>query len=270
MGIQPNVSLANWLKWIKRFSKEKMKIDFLGIQVDALTMSETIDLINKAIQKNERINHVAINAGKFVLMQKNRELYNSVVSCDIINADGQSIIWAAKFLEKKIPERVAGVDLMQELIKLSYEKKYKCFFFGAKEEVVKKVVEVYSQKYGPEIITGYRNGYYTKEEEKMIARQIADSKTQLLFVAITSPKKENFLYEYREVLKDVNFTMGVGGTFDVIAGVTKRAPMWMQKIGLEWFFRFLQEPGRMWKRYLVGNAKFIWLVLREKLNNART
>lgn len=246
-----------------------MKIDFLGIPVDALTMKETIKLVDEAIEEKRGINHVVINAGKVVLMQKDKELYNSVVSCDIINADGQSIVWAARFLGRKLPERVAGADLMQELVKLAYEKKYKCFFFGAKEEVVKKVVDIYSQKYGPEIIAGYRNGYYTKSEEALIARQIADSGTQLLFVAITSPKKENFLFDYKDVLKRVNFTMGVGGTFDVITGFTKRAPVWMQNIGMEWFYRFLQEPKRMWRRYLYGNSKFIWLVLKARISPKR-
>jgi N-acetylglucosaminyldiphosphoundecaprenol N-acetyl-beta-D-mannosaminyltransferase len=244
-----------------------MKIDFLGIPIDALTMHETIVRVNEAIDEKKRINHVVINAGKVVLMQKDKELYNSVVSCDIINADGQSIVWAARFLGKKLPERVAGADLMQELVALSYRNKIKCFFFGAKEEVVRKVVDIYSQKYCPEIIAGYRNGYYTKQEEPLIARQIADSGTQFLFVAITSPKKENFLFEYKEILKNVSFTMGVGGTFDVIAGVTRRAPKWMQNIGMEWFFRFLQEPGRMWRRYLIGNSKFIWLVIKEKFKS---
>lgn len=242
-----------------------MKIDFLSIPLDAITMEETINRVDEAVATKKRINHVVINAGKVVLMQKDPELFSSVVSCDIINADGQSIIWAARFLGKKIPERVAGVDLMQKLVKLAYEKKYKCFFFGAKEEVVKRVADFYSQKYGPEILAGYRNGYFTKAEGPVIARQIADTGAQLLFVAITSPKKENFLFDNKDVLKGVNFTMGVGGTFDVIAGVTKRAPDWMQKIGMEWFYRFLQEPGRMWRRYLVGNFKFIMLVAKEKI-----
>jgi N-acetylglucosaminyldiphosphoundecaprenol N-acetyl-beta-D-mannosaminyltransferase len=241
------------------------RIDFLGIPIDPLTMEETINAIDKAIEEDRRINHVVVNAGKVVLMHKDKELHNSVVSCDIINADGQSIVWAARFLGRKIPERVAGADLMQELVELSYRKKYKCFFFGANEEVVKKVVDNYSQKYGKDIIAGYRNGYYAREDEPIIAKQISDSGTQLLFVAITSPKKENFLYEYKDLLSRVNFTMGVGGTFDVISGLTKRAPKWMQNIGMEWFYRFLQEPKRMWKRYLVGNTKFILLVFREKL-----
>lgn len=242
-----------------------MKIDFLGIPVDSLTMSETIVLIDNTISQNKRINHVVINAGKVVAMQKDKQLFESVVSCDVINADGQSIVWAARFLGKKLPERVAGADLMQHLVQLAFEKEYKCFFFGAKEEVVKKVVNIYTEKYGSKVVAGYRNGYFSKSEEPEVARQIAESGAQLLFVAITSPRKENFMYEYRDALSNVNFTMGVGGTFDVIAGFTKRAPGWMQEIGLEWFYRFIQEPRRMWYRYLIGNSKFIWAVLKEKV-----
>ena len=247
-----------------------MKIDFLGIPIDALTMSETIVRIDEAISNNEKINHVVINAGKVVMMQNDRSLYESVVACDIINADGQSIVWASGFLGKIIPERVAGADLMQELVTLAHKKNYKCYFFGAKEEVVKKIVDIYSEKYGPQIIAGYRNGYYTREEELSIAQKIAESGTQLLFVAITSPKKEKFLYEYKEILKEINFTMGVGGTFDVISGITKRAPLWMQKIGMEWFYRFMQEPGRMWKRYFIGNSKFILMVIKAKFKRNGT
>jgi N-acetylglucosaminyldiphosphoundecaprenol N-acetyl-beta-D-mannosaminyltransferase len=241
-----------------------MRIDFLGIPVDSMTMEETINRIDDAVKNNENINHVVINAGKVVLMSKDKELFDSVVSCDIINADGQSIVWAARFLGKKIPERIAGIDLMQELMELAYRRDYKCFFFGAREEVVKKVVEVYSEKFKPEIIAGYRNGYFSESQEIEIARQIANSGAQLLFVAISSPVKENFLFKYKDLLKEVNFTMGVGGSFDVVAGITQRAPKWMQEIGMEWFYRFSQEPGRMWKRYLVGNTTFIWQVFREK------
>jgi N-acetylglucosaminyldiphosphoundecaprenol N-acetyl-beta-D-mannosaminyltransferase len=241
-----------------------MKVDFLGIPVDALTMDETINIINESIKRNEHINHVVINAGKVVAMQMDQHLYQSVVSCDIINADGQSIVWASQFLGKRLPERVAGVDLMQNLVQLAHEKGYKCFFLGAKEEVARRVVDIYAEKYGPNVIAGYRNGYFSKSEDQEVARQIAESRAQLLFVAITSPRKENFMYEYRDELSSINFTMGVGGTFDVIAGHTKRAPVWMQNIGLEWFYRLVQEPLRMWKRYLVGNSKFICLVIKEK------
>lgn len=230
-------------------------------------MYRTVQMIDECIKNKKHLNHVVINAGKVVAMQSDKQLYDSVVSCDLINADGQSIVWAGRFLGLQIPERVAGIDLMQNLVKLSHEKGYKCFFLGAKEEVVKKVVDIYSATYGKDIIAGYRNGYFNIEEGENVAKQIANSGAQILFVAISSPKKENFQYTYRELLKEVNFTMGVGGSFDVVAGVTKRAPSWMQKIGLEWFYRFLQEPGRMWKRYLIGNMKFVFLILKVKLNS---
>ena len=245
-----------------------MRINFLNIPVDALTMGQTVERIDRAIEQDENIHHVVINAGKVVLMQRDRELYESVVSCDIINADGQSIVWGARMLGKKLPERVAGADLMPKLVELASRKNYKCFFFGAKEEVVKKVVQIYADQYGPDIIAGYRNGYYQKGDEALIAQQIADSGAQLLFVAVPSPKKENFLYNHKDTLHTVNFTMGVGGTFDVITGVTKRAPVWMQQIGMEWFYRFIQEPRRMWKRYLVGNSKFIWLIFSNTLKRS--
>jgi len=244
-----------------------MKIDFLGIPVDALTMQETLGKIDQAIKNDQKINHVVINAGKVVAMQKDRDLFNSVISCDIINADGQSIVWAARFMGKKIPERVAGIDLMINLLELAKNNNYKCFFFGAKEEVINKVIITIEKKFGKEIIAGYRNGYFSKMEEKSVAEQIAKSNAHILFVAFSSPKKENFLFKYRGVLQDINFTMGVGGSFDVIAGVVKRAPVWMQKIGMEWIYRFLQEPMRMWRRYLIGNIIFLWLVITKGLKN---
>ncbi|HVW58955.1 MAG TPA: WecB/TagA/CpsF family glycosyltransferase, partial [Puia sp.] len=129
---------------------------------------------------------------------------------------------------------------------------------------VRTVVEHYSNIYSPAIIAGYRNGYFSKEDEPGIARQIADSGANILFVAISSPTKENFLFQHRDVLKKVNFVMGVGGSFDVVSGLVKRAPVWMQKAGLEWLYRVYQEPRRMFKRYLVGNLKFITLVLKHR------
>lgn len=231
-------------------------------------MKQTIETVDNAVAQNRQLQHVVVNAGKMVAMQKDAQLRESVNSSDIINADGQAVVWASRFLGKPLKERVAGIDLMQNLVELAHQKKYKIFLLGAKEEVVSNVVKIYTEQYSNGLIAGYRNGYFKREDEPEIARQIAASGAQILFVAITSPIKENFLYNHREILKDVNFVMGVGGSFDVVAGVTKRAPLWMQKAGLEWFYRFAQEPKRMWKRYLVGNSKFIYLVLKEKLKGA--
>jgi N-acetylglucosaminyldiphosphoundecaprenol N-acetyl-beta-D-mannosaminyltransferase len=226
-------------------------------------MQQTLSLINRAIQEKKPIQHVVVNAAKLVYMQSDQILYRSVVESDLINADGKAVVWASRFLGQPLPERVAGIDLMQNLVTLAAEKGYKIFFLGAKEDVLQEVVRKYSQTYSQEIIAGYRNGYFSIEEEPKIARQIAESGADILFVAISSPKKEIFLNRYKEII-NTSFIMGVGGSFDIVAGKTKRAPLWMQKSGLEWFYRLLQEPRRMWKRYLYTNTMFIFLVLKEK------
>jgi N-acetylglucosaminyldiphosphoundecaprenol N-acetyl-beta-D-mannosaminyltransferase len=240
-----------------------MKQKFLNIPIDSLTMIETLEKVDSAITLNKQIHHTVVNAGKVVLMQTDKELEKSVVEADIINADGKAIVWAANLLGHKLPERVSGIDLMEQLVMRSFEKGYKCFFFGATEEVVTKLVNIYKMQYSEDMIAGYRNGYFKKEDEDKIALQIAESGANILFVAITSPKKEIFLNTYKNKLTNVNFIMGVGGSFDVIAGKVKRAPLWMQNSGLEWFYRVVQEPKRMWKRYLVGNTKFIYLIIKE-------
>ncbi|TYC15662.1 WecB/TagA/CpsF family glycosyltransferase [Bizionia gelidisalsuginis] len=240
------------------------KINILNTHIHNVSMQETLAIVDHTISKGEQLHHVVVNAGKIVAMQSDLQLRQSVNESDLINADGQAVVWASKILGKPLKERVAGIDLMVNLVALAHQKKYKVFFFGAKEAVVKAVVDNYSKTYSPDIIAGYRNGYFKKEEEQDIAREIANSGANMLFVAISSPTKENFLYDNKALLKNVNFIMGVGGSFDVVSGKVKRAPEWMQNSGLEWFYRFSQEPQRMWKRYLVGNSKFIGLVLNEK------
>lgn len=241
------------------------RVSICNIPVDDLTMRQTIFIIDQAISEKRPIHHVAVNAAKLVNAQKDSKLKASIVSCDIINADGQAIIWAARLLDKPLPERVAGCDLMEALIKLSAEKNYRIFFLGAKEEVVRKVVDTCAGLYGRQIIAGYHNGYFKGEEECIIAKEICESGADILFVAISSPQKEIFLNTYKRVI-NVPFIMGVGGSFDVFAGFVKRAPLWMQKSGLEWFYRVLQEPGRLWRRYLITNSTFIYLVLKEKFS----
>ncbi len=242
------------------------RVNILNTTIDNLSVQETLKTIETAIANKKQIHHVVVNAGKIVAMQSDLQLRKSVNESDLINADGQAVVWASKILNQPLKERVAGIDLMQNLVELAHKKDYKIYFFGAKEDIVKEVVKKYSKQYSPNIIAGYRNGYFKKEEEKDIARQISQSGANILFVAISSPTKENFLYENKDLLNNVNFIMGVGGSFDVVSGKVKRAPLWMQKNGLEWFYRFAQEPKRMWKRYLVGNSKFIGLVLKERFS----
>lgn len=240
------------------------RVKICDIPVDVLTMQETIDLIDDAITRRLRVQHCAINAAKLVHALKDDHLKKSISESDIVNADGKAIVWASSFLNKPLPERVAGIDLMHELVELAAKKKYRIFFLGAKQDIVEKVVQKYSDIHGEGIVAGFRDGYFKAEEEASVAKLIAKSRADILFVAMSSPKKEIFLNTYKSVL-NVPFIMGVGGSFDVAAGHVKRAPMWMQKSGLEWLFRVIQEPRRMWKRYLTTNSAFIYIILKEKL-----
>ncbi|WP_240462922.1 WecB/TagA/CpsF family glycosyltransferase [Mesonia aquimarina] len=230
-------------------------------------MQETLQLITQCIQQKEQIHHTVVNAGKIVALQKDLELRQSVNEADLINADGQAVIWASNVLGKPLKERVAGIDLFTNLLALAKEKKYKVYLLGAKQEVLNELIKTIKNTYGSEIIAGQHHGYFSTEEEAELVENISKSGANMLFVAMSSPKKEIFLHKHKKALKAVNFIMGVGGSFDVISGKTKRAPLWMQDSGLEWFYRFIQEPRRMWKRYLIGNTKFISLVLKEKLES---
>lgn len=237
------------------------KINFLGVQMDAITMKETLDVCQKFIESGKPHQHVVVNTAKVVDMQKNKELFDDVTGADLINIDGMGVVWGARLFGRKVPERVAGIDLFDNLLSLSEKKGYKVYFFGATQEVLENLVKNMKEKYPKLKIVGYRNGYYDEKEQLAIAKEIKKSKAQLLFVGMSSPKKERFI---KGQLKNtgVSFAMGVGGSFDVFAGKTKRAPKWMQKSGLEWFYRFLQEPRRLFKRYFSTNTKFAWLLIK--------
>jgi len=240
------------------------RINFIGCPVDALDMQETIEKIESYIKCNGLCQHVVINAFKVVEMQTDYDLKKIIVGCQIINADSMPIVWASRLLGQPLPERVAGVDLFQALIHVCSEKSYKPFFFGARENVVKNVVKNFKKKYPNLKIAGYRNGYYSEDEEEQIALMIKNSNADMLFVGFSSPMKEKFLNKWMPMM-DVPFCMGVGGSFDITAGKTKRAPVWMQNYGLEWFYRIMQEPQRMWKRYARTNPVFIGMVFTEYL-----
>lgn len=245
------------------------RIHLLKTYYDNLTIQQTLELINNAILKKKQIHHTVINANKVLLLQKNLELRTSVNSADIINIDGKGVLWAAKFLGKPVKERVAGIDLMLEVLRLAKDNNYKVYFLGAEEEVLQVLIKRCREKFSNNIIAGYRNGYFKNVEENLVVKEISESNAQILFVAMPSPKKENFLYKHKKMFEKVNFIMGVGGSFDVLAGTVNRAPLWMQNSGLEWFYRFIQEPKRMWKRYLIGNILFIILVLKFKVHPLR-
>lgn len=232
--------------------------------VDNLSMTETVEYVDEFIRNKKPLHLVGVNADKINELQKNSRLKKIINESDIINADGVSVVWAAKVLGMPLKERVAGIDLMYELLKLCQEKKYSVYLLGAKQHIIEKSY-VNIKKSFPELnIVGYRNGYFKKEEWESVTRQIQETGADIVFIGISSPLKE-YLVDYMLHEGGLNSVlMGVGGSFDVVSGVIARAPKWMQKAGLEWFFRFLQEPARLGKRYFLGNLEFIRRVLNKK------
>ncbi|WP_107876872.1 WecB/TagA/CpsF family glycosyltransferase [Pseudoduganella sp. UC29_71] len=238
------------------------RITMMGCQVDNLTMEETLQTIDGFIQSGKPHQHVVVNVDKLVKAAHDAELRRIINDCALVNVDGMPVVWASRLLGKPLKERVAGVDLFEALMQRSSRTGWRVFLLGAREEVVSEVKRQYEIKYPGLTVCGYRNGYWKPEEEAGVVEQIRAAQADLLFVAISSPKKEHFLGQYQEHMK-IPFAMGVGGTFDVAVGRVKRAPLWMQKSGLEWFYRFLQEPRRMFRRYFIEDMAFVWLFLKE-------
>ena len=173
------------------------------------------------------------------------------------------MVWASRLLRRPLPVRVAAIDLFEALLPVAVREGWPIFLLGAREDVVADAAVAMRDAHPGLRIVGARDGYFTEAEEPDVAAQIAGSGARLLFVGITSPKKEEFVTRQRDALGDVRFVLGVGGSFDIAAGRVKRAPKWMARAGLEWTYRLAQEPRRLWRRYLVDDVRFVRLVARE-------
>ena len=236
-------------------------VNLLGIDVFALRMEEVLELCEDHISKRSNLLLGVVNVAKAVNCRKDRQLRESIDCADVVLADGRGVVWLSKLIGQSLPERVAGIDIMYRLFELANQKQYRIYFLGAAQEVIKKVINYVAQNYPGLVVAGYRDGYFAESDEQEVAEDIRKSNSDILFVAVPSPKKERFLRKWRELM-NVPVCHGVGGSFDIVAGVTKRAPLWMQNTGLEWFYRLLQEPRRMWKRYLVTNSIFMVLSIK--------
>jgi len=241
-------------------------ICFAGTKIDNLTMREVINGIEELIQKEESSYVVTPNAAHIVLLQKDKEFKKIYQGARLAIPDGMPLLWGAKILGKSLREKVSGSDLLPAFCEVAAKKRYKLFFLGAGPGVAAKAARILTQKnLGLKIIGAYSPPFgfeNDKGENRKIVQVIKEAKPDVLFVGLGAPKQEKWIWRHKDELQ-VPVSIGVGITFDFIAGTVKRAPEWMQKCGLEWLFRLCQEPGRLWKRYLIGNAIFVWLVLKE-------
>ena len=235
-----------------------------GCALDPVTLDEAVAAIDALIATGEQYEQVSINAAKLVRLQHDDFLREAVEKCELSTADGQAVVWAARLLGHRIPERVAGIDLMHALFALAARRRYRVFILGARPEVLEEAVRKIAESHPELRLVGWQHGYYAPREEARIVGRIRAASPDILFIALETPAKELFISRHRERL-GVRFVMGVGGAVDIVAGRRRRAPVWMQRMGLEWLFRLAQDPRRLARRYVVGNTRFVLLVLREAL-----
>ena len=245
------------------------KRQLYGLRLDAMTMDEVLSRCDEALRGRQRVLVGVVNAAKIVKMRRDALLRDSLFECDLLLADGQSVVWASRLLGQPLPERVAGVDLFERLLERASYDKRSVYLLGARADVLATLEQRVVARFPGLTIAGSHDGYFTTEESASVAADIARSNADMLFLGMTSPKKEIFLGTYGESL-GVPILHGVGGSFDLLAGITKRAPVRWQRMGLEWLYRLLQEPRRMWRRYLTTNTAFIWLTIKERLHPSPT
>ena len=244
------------------------EIRLFKIKIHPLSKSDFLNFIQKNLKEGNQIIQHGINAASINEFFYNEELTKAYNNSDLINIDGMSVVWALRFLSFNVPERVACPDLADDILKIAEKNNYGVFLFGAKEDSLTLCIQKIAESYPELRLLGYRNGYYKTFEEPQIVDMINRSNPDILFLGMPSPKKELFVEKYKDRL-NAKYILGVGGYFDILSGITKRAPNWIQNIGMEWFYRFAQEPRRMWRRYLIGNLKFILLVIKEKLKSIK-
>jgi len=236
------------------------KREVLGVPIDALTMEEVLDRVHQTIAGRGRLRIGVVNAAKLVHMRRDPTLRADVLSSDLVLADGTAVIWASRVLGRPLPERVAGIDLMLGMFRRGHEHGYRIYCLGATDEVLSSAIRRIAEEYPGVEVAGSHHGYFNMLEEALIVADIARACPDIVLVGISSPKKEHFLSSWGDRL-DVPVCHGVGGSFDVLAGKVRRAPLAWQRLGLEWLYRVKQEPRRLWRRYLSTNTVFCALVL---------
>lgn len=238
-----------------------MRTTLMDCPVDVLTREETITLAAKAMRERVTCQHVALNVAKLVKARTDAELDADVRNADIIGIDGKGISLAFWLLGRGMVPRYAGCDLFEDMMAMCAVHGFKPYILGAKADVLENAIGKLQSRYPGLIFAGWHHGYFDGRDEEIV-REIAASGADCLFLAMPTPRKERFMAHYREAV-NVPFIMGIGGTVDVVAGKVRRAPRMVQSLGLEWLYRLMQEPRRMWKRYLSTNSVFAWLLVRE-------
>ena len=240
------------------------RVEILGVKVDAVTMSQAVERVINLIESGKPSMVATANAEMLLNATHDAELKNILNAASLVVPDGAGTVWAARHLGKFMPERVAGFDLVQDLMKIAPAHGFKFFLFGAAPGIADKAKLKAETLYPGIKIVGTRNGYFKADDEPDIIAQIKSSRPDILLAALGVPKQEKWLFKHKDELK-VPVSIGVGGTFDVMGGGVKRAPLWMQKARLEWLFRAMLQPSRAGR--LLALPKFVLKVHKQKINS---
>ncbi|WP_017651779.1 WecB/TagA/CpsF family glycosyltransferase [Fortiea contorta] len=232
------------------------RVQILNTGFDPLTLTQTVDWVIDLIKSGQRGYICTVNVAILMMMRSHPQLQNFVSKAALIVADGQPLIWTSKFLPSSLPERVTGIDLIDAIAQRAEQEGLGIYIMGATAQVISAAVAKMQSKYPQLKICGFDDGYFKENQAPQRAQAIAQSGAQILFVGMGVPRQETFLEKNWEKL-GVNLAIGVGGSFDVYSGLRKRAPLWVQETGLEWLYRLIQEPQRLWKRYLLTNSQFM-------------
>jgi N-acetylglucosaminyldiphosphoundecaprenol N-acetyl-beta-D-mannosaminyltransferase len=247
----------------RKESKEttlKLRSEILNGVFDPVTIDQVIMWANDLVKSGKRGYICTVNVAILMMMRSNANLRHFVDEASLIVADGQPLVWASRLLGCSLPERVTGIDLIEDLMALSEQEEFGVYLMGATSEVIHEVAGNLQLQYPRLRICGMADGYFSLDHAEDRVRAVRESQANILLVGMGVPRQEYFLDRYWADL-GVNLAIGVGGSFDVIAGIRQRAPLWVQETGLEWLFRLIQEPGRLWQRYLTTNAQFIGFFL---------
>ena len=245
------------------------RVDVLAYPIDRVTMDEAVARCRSYLEGDRRPRLVVtVNAAILAMAERCERLRSAVRGGDLILADGISIVWAGRIFGVGLRHRVPGVDLMDRLARMADEEGLRLFFLGAQPEVVRKVVARIETEHPGVVVAGYRDGYFQRDASDEVVEQIRRSRADILFVAMPSPFKELWCSEKLEEL-GIPVVLPVGGAFDVYSGQIRRAPRWMQDVGLEWFWRLMMEPRQKWQRYLFLNSEFVWICLRSAILKPR-
>lgn len=249
-----------------KHSASPQKIDLFDIAIDNVTMAEAISRIDQLVLERRNAYVVTPNVDHVVKLQNDALFKKIYDNAALVVADGMPLVWASRLLGKPLKERVTGADLFPRVCALSAQKGYAVFLLGANKGVAAQAAHLLRQTYpGLNICGTYSPSYgfeKNEAENAVILAMLASARPDILFVGVGAPKQEKWIYHYRGRYT-IPVALGVGASFDFIAGTVQRAPAWMQTLGFEWFYRFLMEPRRLFKRYFIDGAHYFGLTLGE-------